>query len=382
MHSLSTDYAEGLWRGQDAPCLSLYQPTHRRHPENQQDPVRFKNLLKQLEASLQQKYRVRETNPLLAPFRALGEDDSFWDHTLDGLAVLATADMFRVYRLQRAVPELAIVADTFHVKPLLRILQSADRYQVLGLSRSEVVLYEGNRDALDQVDLGPGVPQTIEDALGAELTEPHHTVSSYGTGATGPGMHHGHGSRKDEIDVDAERFFRAVDRAVLRHHSRPSGLPLILSALPEHHALFRQVSHNPLLVADGIDVYPAAIPPDALRERAWRVMEARYLDRLRALVEEFGAARSKGLAADEPEQVAEALLAGRVGTLLLEVDRQLPGRVDQVSGRIATDELSHPEVDDLLDDLAELALERSGQVVVVPAEWMPTSTGLGAIFRF
>lgn len=28
------------------PCLSLYQPTHRCHPENQQDLIRFRNLLK------------------------------------------------------------------------------------------------------------------------------------------------------------------------------------------------------------------------------------------------------------------------------------------------------------------------------------------------
>lgn len=25
------------------PCLPLYQPTHRRYPENQQDPVRFRH---------------------------------------------------------------------------------------------------------------------------------------------------------------------------------------------------------------------------------------------------------------------------------------------------------------------------------------------------
>ena len=73
-------------------------------------------------------------------------------------------------------------------------------------------------------------------------------------------MRHGHGSKKDEVDVDADRFFRAVDRAVLEHHSRPSGLPLILAALPEHHNLFRQVSQNSFLLVDGIDIHPDALP--------------------------------------------------------------------------------------------------------------------------
>ncbi len=31
--------------------------------------------------------------------------------------------------------------------------------------------------------------------------------------------------------LDAERFFRAIGRAVMAHHSRPSGLPLILVRL-------------------------------------------------------------------------------------------------------------------------------------------------------
>jgi len=37
------------------------------------------------------------------------------------------------------------VADSFHTKPLLRVLQSADRYQILALNRHEAKLYEGNR---------------------------------------------------------------------------------------------------------------------------------------------------------------------------------------------------------------------------------------------
>jgi len=73
------------------------------------------------------------------------------------LAVLAAPGLFRVYRLQRPVPELVVVADSFHTKPLMRILQSADRYQVLGLNRQEIKLFEGNRDALDEIELAQGV---------------------------------------------------------------------------------------------------------------------------------------------------------------------------------------------------------------------------------
>ncbi|HYE37402.1 hypothetical protein [Methylocaldum sp.] len=378
----ANDYPAGLLGIQEPPCLSLYQPTHRHHPDNQQDPIRFRNLVKTLEESLWRAYPEEQVQPLIESFLALAGDRGFWNHTLDGLAVLAAPGLFRVYRLQRPVPELAVVADSFHTKPLLRILQSADRYQVLGLNRREVKLFEGNRDALDEIELAPEVPRTITEALGEELTEPHLTISTYGSGPTGPAMHHGQGAKKDEVDLDAERFFRAVDRAVLEHHSRPSGLPLLLAALPEHHHLFRQVSHNPFLLAEGIDIHPDAVSADALRERAWRTVEPYYLARLTELVETFGAAKAKGLGADDPAQVAGAAVAGRVATLLIDADCEVPGRIDPATGRVEFGNLAHPEVDDLLDDLAEWVLKTGGQVVVVPAERMPTETGVAAIYRY
>jgi hypothetical protein len=384
MNSLAYDYAAGIFSAAEPPCLSLYQPTHRRHPENQQDPIRFRNLLRALEQSLRQKYATRDVRPLMEPFQRLAEDRGFWNHVLDGLAVLAAQDIFRVYRLQRPVAELAVVADSFHIKPLIRIVQSADRYQVLGLNRQEIKLFEGNRDVLDEIELSQAVPQTITDALGEKLTDPL-TLTSYSAGSAGagaPAIRHGYGSKQDEVDIDSERFFRAVDRAVLEHHSRPSGLPLILAALPEHHTLFRQVSQNPFLLADGIDIHPDALPADALRERAWRVVEPQYLARLAGLVEEFGRAQSQGLGSDELAIVAEATVAGRVATLLIDADRHVAGRIDEASGRIDYGDLAHPEIDDVLDDLGELVLKKGGEIVIVPAERMPTQTGIAALYRF
>jgi hypothetical protein len=383
MSTLDKDHGKGLLDNSDPPCLSLYQPTYRHHPDNRQDPIRFGNLVNALEESLLQQFPKEEIRPLLEPFLALADDRDFWNHTLDGLAVLGAKGIFRVYKLQRPVAELAIVADSFHTKPLIRILQSADRYHVLGLSRHAIKLFEGNRDALDEIEPDQGVPQTMTQALGEELTEPHQTVASYGgVGAGHSPMHHGHGAKESEVDIDAERFFRAVDGAVLECHSRPSGLPLILAALPEHHHVFHELSRNPFLIADSIGIHPDALSSsDELRQRAWQLIEPRYLARLAALVEQFGNARSKGLGEDELAQVAKAVVGGRVATLLIEARREVPGRIDATTGDIEFDDLAHPEVDDVLDDLAALALRMGGQVVVVPTERMPAETGIAAIYR-
>jgi Bacterial archaeo-eukaryotic release factor family 3 len=363
----------------DSPCLSLYQPTHRHHPHNLQDPIRFRNLVKSLEQSLSQEYPKEEVRFLLQPFSELEGQREFWNHTQDGLAILRAPDLLRIYKLQRPVPELAIVADSFHIKPLLRIIQSADRYQVLGLSRGEVKLFEGNRDALDEIDLAFEVPRTITDALGEQTTEPYQGIRAASGGGA---VYHGQGGRKDEVDLDTERYFRAVDRPILKYHSRPSGLPLILAALPEHHTLFRSISQNPFLIDEGLKINPDAISTDELRNRAWSLVEPHYQARLNNLIEEFGQSKPSGLAGDGVSQIASAAVSGRVDKLMVEADREIPGQIDASTGHLEPGDISHPETSDILDDLAELVMNKGGQVVVVPQDRMPTGTGAAAIYRY
>jgi len=360
------------------PCLSLYQPTHRHFPENQQDPIRFRNLVKQLKDSLRQSDEESATDGIFELLESLAHDSDFWNCTLDGLAVLAAPGFFRVLRLPKPMPELALVADSFYVKPLWRLLQHADRYQVLALTRGTCRLYEGTSEALHEVKLSKEVPQTLTEALGEQLTQLHQ--ASYGGVNIGATYHSG-GDKHAEVDKDTERFFRAVDRGLVEHYSRPSGLPLILAALGEHHHLFQRISHNPFLMKQGIAVDPSAVNEDELRMRAWEVLKPQYEQRLAELSNDFEAARSKGLASDDPAEVAAAAAAGRVRTLLLELDRQIPGTLDTQTGEIEIVE-SNDRAGDLLDDVGELVAKMGGEVLVVPREKMSARTGVAGIYRY
>jgi Bacterial archaeo-eukaryotic release factor family 3 len=379
MRQLSVDDLARLRNQYEPPCISLYQPTHRHHPDNQQDPIRYRNLRSQLESTLRQKYTARESRALLGKYRSLERDSNFWNHRTEGLAILSSPQVFDVFELQRPVPELLVVAQNFYTKPLLRILQSADRYQVLCLGRHSVALFEGNRDAIDPVDLDD-VLGPLREAVALDRERPG--VAARASPGGGGTVHYATGQKSQEVELEQQRFFRAVDRAILEHHSRRSSLPLMLAALPEYHATFRALSHNPFLLADGIQTNPDALDPDHLRALAWQKIEPHYLQRLERLLDQYQTAKTRELASDEAQQVAAATLAGRVGTLLVEADRQLAGRIDDSTGRIEPGAACDPDIGDVFNDLAEVVVRMKGEVVVVPADRMPSSTGIAAIYRF
>ena len=134
----------------------------------------------------------------------------------------------------------------------------------------------------------------------------------------------------------------------------------MLAALPEHHDLFHKISHNPFLMSDGIMMNAEALDLDQLRAEAWRVVEPVYLKRLSKHSDDFQVSRSRNLGSDELAQIAEAATVGRVGTLLVEADRQILGTIDPTTGQIQLGELTDHQVDDILDDLAELVLQMKG----------------------
>lgn len=369
------------------PCISLYQPTHRSFPEREQDPIRFKQLVRRIESELKERAAQADIPALLKPFLDLIDDKDFWNHNRDSLAIFATPGFFRAYRLQRSVPELVVVSDRLHVKPLLRIIQSADRYQVLCLSRDRVRLFEGNQDALDEIELAPQVPRNIEQALGDQLTDKDQSgkVDGFGRASErGDAMQHAAGGldKQAHIDIDRERFFRAVDKAITLYHSRPSGLPLLLAALPENQTVFRRISHNELLVEEAISLGEGALDTESLRRKAWEAMQPRFTARVNKLLEQYRLAHGLGLASDRLEEIGVACMQGRVGTLLVDVERNIPGRAIKEEGRLLPMDASKAELPDLLDELAVWTLEKGGEVLALPHQQMPTRSGVAALYRY
>jgi len=357
------------------PHLSIYLPTHRRHPEWKQDPVRFRALLGQAAELLQARYTPREIEPFLEPLRTL-EREADWEHALDGLALFRTQDSTAMYRLPMPVPELVVVAETYHTKPLLRFLRSNGRYLVLAISQKAVTLYEGTSYGAGPVNLS-GLPTSLREALG--VREPDRIFESqYVRGS----QFHGQGPGKEIWKEEMLQFFRKIDRG-LHDYLRDERVPLLLASVKYYHPIYAIANRYPGLLEEQLTGNYERATADRIHAEAWPIVSRIFDARVSTWADRYRSRAGTGLGSDRLEEIATAAVTGRIQCLLVPEEESVWGILDRATGAIQRRDRQQDAQDaDLLDDIAEEAYKRGAEVYVVPRASMPAPGPLAAIYRF
>ena len=365
-------------KAQAGPCVSIYMPTHRRHPGTQQDPIRFKNCLREAERLLADDHSPAEIQELLDPVAALPNLE-FWRHQADGLAILRSSDVLEEFRVPQRVPELVVVADSFHVRPLIRSLNTNLRYVLIALGRKRVEVFEGTEASLTPVEV-PGVPGAMAEFAARRPGRRALSAHSEGRGG-GVRRVHGAGGTEASVKDDLVPYFRAVDRAVgraLRHET----VPVILAGVEYYFPIYRDVSRLKGLANGAVHGSPDAMTPEELHTRARPVAEAVLRDNQERALEKYQRAKLRGRSADRLEDIVMPARRGGVRRLFVAWGVQVWGTVEPTSGRVhRTDGQQGSHDDDVLDDVAEAVFLHGGDVIMLPRERMPDGMEVVAELR-
>lgn len=364
-------------------CVSIFLPTHRAGSGVQENPIRFRNLVREAERRLGDAgLRTPEVGRLLEPLLGLLEDGSFWQHQGDGLAAFRAEDLVRTYRLGVPLPEVVVAADRFHLKPLLPLLTDT-RFYVLALSQNQVRLYRGTPQTLAEVPLG-GVPTSLAEAL--KYDDPQRQLQFH-TGAPAAGgrraaIFHGH-AVQDNAKDNVLRFFQLVD-AGLHAHLRDERAPLVLAGVEYLLPLYRQANHYAHLVDGGVTGNPDGVSAQALHARAWPLADAVFRARREAHAARYRALAGTGLASSVLADVLPAAHQGRVELLFVAAGEERWGTVDAQRGIVRVRAQPEPGDEDLLNVAALQTLVRGGTVYAVEPAEVPGDArdGLAAVFRY
>lgn len=196
--TLSLDELKNLVENSQSPSVSLYMPTQKAGAETRQNPIRFKNLIRQAQQDLEALgIRHTEVLDLLKPAIELDTID-FWEHQNQGLVIFISPNLFRYYCLPSEFPELVVVNREFHLKPLLHFINNDGKFYILGLSQKDVKLFVGTGHSLQELVV-ENMPHRLEEILLEDELQKgvQHRVGIPRGGASAaehPGSVHGQGS--------------------------------------------------------------------------------------------------------------------------------------------------------------------------------------------
>lgn len=374
------DQSEGI-------CVSIYMPTYRAGAETRQNAVRFKDLVRQAEAQLQEQgLSQSEASTWLQPIQELDKDE-FWQHQNHGLAIFYIEGTLKYFCVPLAFEELAIVGSHFHLKPLMPLLVGDGEFYLLTLSQKNLRFFKGSRYSMEEIEV-EGLPKTMDEALQYDETAKDEqfriSTSKGGTNNAfqNAGSFHGQGSSdRDSVKQDILQYFHVVNKG-LHNILQDQWAPLVLAGVEYLLPIYREANTYQYLIDGGIPENVKILEADELHRQAWPLVEPYFTEAKETAIEHFHEMQVTGKTSTSLQEVVPAACYGRVDQLFVAVGIQQWGNFDPDSNRVEIHEDTQPGDEDLLNMAAIQTFLNGGTVYAVEPDKVPESASVAAVFRY
>ena len=349
-------------------CVTIYLPTGTVPAEADRARIELKNHLAQAVRHLEEGGVPKSRVAAIAhEGESILEDRDFWRYQSRSLAVFLNGEVSETFRLPNRLGSSCDVADRFYVKPLLRSVTFPQTALVLALAGNSVRVIRVSPEAPATVIDVPGLPRDVASAVG---------LSSV-SGRTADGRIQGSEGQK----VRMLEYVQAIDRA-LRPMLANSTEPLILAAAEPLAGIFRGASGYPHLVEHTITGNPEDKTDEELAQAARLVLDSVYAQKTAALKEDLEARIAAGTALVDLSDIARAATYGAVEILVVDIDRRVPGTLDEETGAITLADDDTPGNYGVVDEILRRSLASKATVYALRAEDVPGGGAVAAAVRF
>jgi len=318
---------------------------------------------------------------------ALFEDEQFWLHPGNGLALFRSPDMFRTYWLPTSLKEQVVVTDHFYLKPLLPFIVDDERFYILALSQHAVRLLEATHYSVSEVDLPAAVPTSLAQALKYDESEnelQYHSSSSgilRGKGGRRATIFHGQGVGIDDSKEHILRYFHQINHG-LHNLLRGEKAPVVVACVAFLFPLYREANMYPHLLGQVVPGNPDKLSAETFHRQAWPIIEPYFLrgrEEAAARYRDYAGTRRASCTARE---IVPAAYHGRVERLFIAIDQELWGTFHPTTNMVHVHCQARYQDDDLLDIAATQTLLHGGSVYAARQANVPGGGLLTAVFRY
>lgn len=339
------------------PFVSLYIPKEALH-DQAQNPQRLHHLITKAESLIAKHFpgkKAHLSNIYGKLVKAISDSQ-----TASGFAVFESKNLSGFFPISGKVRELAVVGNSFHVKPLLNEIQNQNKFYALTLDTQMVYLWEGNSHSIEKKAVYT-IPQNQNPKVGSNAQK--------------------NTFQRQEVRVIL-KFYKDVIQRVKKQVKNQYD-PIYIVAQPHLRALFMGISRQKnLLQHPSLDMDPRSLTASDLHQVTWGVASKELYRRTRRIVKDYPLYQLSGRTLESLTEIARAAAAGQIESLQIQKDLYIWGEYQKSSGKIHYAESSSAQpIDDIFDDIAEDVIRRGGQVYLLEAQDMPRNLSAWAVVK-
>jgi hypothetical protein len=337
MKELSIQDLKSINEASGAPMISIYLSRENGMLDARTLHDKWKEALLKAEGLLLKDYTRMYANSLLDPL--IKSNIFSQSETVDKGIVVFYGPKFQGYlRVQSAIEDLVVVADSFHIKPLLRIRNNEKGFYILSMSLKNIILYIEKNGHLYKLENyhNPALEENIEV-----------TTNKY------PRVH-------------SKEFFMQVATELNNYFSINHQLPIILAGVKDHIGHMRKHLQTTGVLTEAIFGNVEKLKLNELREKAYKLLTPYYEQKEVEAINDLNLAVKKNHAVIYIEDIAVSAALGKVKKLFVVENRHIWGKVNRLTGEVyISPRQNNSHDDDILDDLSQIVFAKGGDVVVL-----------------
>jgi hypothetical protein len=333
---------EALAMETNTPCVTISLNTHRTHPDNAQDAILLKNLLKEAEKRVIDEFGKRPTLQLLEQIEAVRKEIDV-NYNLDSLHIFLSNDTQEIVRSTWETNNGGVhISESFAIRPLIKNFNRSENYLVMLLSQSGVQLYEAVNDDIISEVRNDDFP----------FSENRH----YNT-------HSDKGSDAKHLDDLVREFLNKVDKALVKVYNE-TGLKCVVIATEDNYSRLQQVADRPSVYWGYANIDYNNTVTHHISKQSWELVKEHQKQRRTEAISEIQEAVSHGNVLTDLQEIYQASIDGRGDLLIIHQDfSQSVIMKDERTFDSVNDPTTPNAIDDITSTIAWQVISKKGRVI-------------------